>query len=103
MHTTSVPSPIADERLPVEGRRALARLLPRIEERYAALLGQEEWADFRRRLETHYPRLFDLLVRLYGSRFDLYYHLEELLALCAQSRLERPAALRELDRMREAD
>ncbi len=99
MAIDSIPA----ERLPLESRRTLARLLPRIQSRYAEALGAADWNSFEARVEEHFPRLFRLLIALYGERFDFYYHLEELLALCAQSWLERPDDLKQLDVVREAD
>lgn len=89
--------------LPLETQRTLARLMPRIEARFGAEIASqpENWRAFQTRLETHFPRLFGLLLQLYGQRYDLYYHLEELLTLLAQSWFERRAELKELDSERE--
>jgi amylosucrase len=86
-----------------EAQRSLARLLPRLEDEFAAAAGTAEWAVFERRLTTHFPRLFALLVQLYGERYDFFYDLERILALAAAAWLERPAALQALDALREAD
>lgn len=79
-----------------------ARLLPRLEQSFAEHVATPQWATFRRRLDTHFPRLFQLLFQLYQERYDFYYHLEQILALAARSWLERPAALKALDAQREA-
>jgi amylosucrase len=81
----------------------LARLLPRLEQTFADQVNTPAWAVFRRRLDTHFPRLFDLLLQLYQGRYDFYYHLEQILALAARSWLERPAELQALDAQREAE
>ena len=86
-----------------EAQRSLARLLPRLEDEFAAAEGTAEWAAFERRLTAHFPRLFTLLVQLYGERYDFFYDLERILALAAAAWLERPAALKSLDALREAD
>ncbi|MCG2786186.1 MAG: alpha-glucosidase C-terminal domain-containing protein [Anaerolineae bacterium] len=89
--------------LPLETQRTLARLLPRIEARFGVEIASqsEHWFAFKTRLEAHFPRLFGLLLQLYGQRYDLYYHLEELLTLLAKSWFERRAELKELDSERE--
>ena len=80
----------------------LRRLLPRLEQEFADQVATAEWATFRHRLDQHFPRLFDLLRKLYQGRYDFFYHLERILALAAQSWLDRPAALKALDDQREA-
>ncbi len=82
---------------------SLARLLPRLEARFADQIATPEWAAFRTRLETQFPTLFSHLLPLYGGQYDFFYHLEELLALLAQMGLTRPAELQALDTAREAD
>lgn len=83
--------------------KTLNRLLPRLEERFAQTVTQQPqvWSDFMRRLEAHFPRLFSLYFRLYASRYDFYFHLEDLLATLAKMWLARPADLQELDALRE--
>lgn len=84
-------------------KRSLERLLPRLDARFAAQADPAEWAAFRSRLERHFPRLFRLLLHLYGSHYDFFYHLEEILASAARAWLERPARLKALDAQREGD
>lgn len=84
-------------------KRSLERLLPRLDARFAAQADPAEWAAFRTRLERHFPRLFRLLLHLYGSHYDFFYHLEEILASAARAWLERPARLKALDAQREGD
>ncbi len=86
-----------------ETENSLRRLLPRLVEKYAARTTAADWAVFERRLRRHYPRLFRLLVSVYGQRYDLLFHLERLLEVAAESWLERPADLKELDAARERD
>ena len=52
---------------------------------------------------THFPRLFRLLLHLYGNRYDFFYHLERILEAGARMWLARPADLKALDTRREAD
>ena len=81
----------------------LDRLLPRLELRFANAIATrpDEWHSFRQRLQAYFPRLFQLLKDLYGTQYDFYYHLEELLASLLKSWLERPATLKVLDAERE--
>ena len=69
----------------------LRRLKPRLEQRFAgqAAAHPAEWKAFIHRLALHFPRLFSLLHRLYGTQYDFYYHLEELLASLAASWLDQ--------------
>jgi len=86
-----------------ETGRSLERLLPRLEARFASQTSPEQWDVFVRRLKQHFPRLFGLYYRLYGQRYDFFYHLEGLLDGIAASWLERPQDLKALDASREAD
>ena len=86
-----------------EAQRTLDRLLPRLEREFAAVVDDAAWATFRRRLEEHFDDLFARLLELYGDRYDFLYHLERIVAEAAQSWLDRPAPLKELDRVREED
>jgi amylosucrase len=85
-----------------DAQRSLARLLPRLEQEFAAHAGTPAWDAFRRRLDEHFPRLFHLLRELYGDQYDFFYHLERTLALAAQSWFDRPADLKAQDAVREA-
>ncbi len=79
------------------------RLIPRLEERFADPASErpQAWAVFKRRLAAHFPPLFNLYYRLYASRYDFYFHLEDLLATLAEMWLARPADLQSLDENRE--
>ncbi len=82
--------------------RTYPRLLPRLEARFEAYasLHPQEWRDFRSHLDEHFPRLFNLLLRLYGNQFDFFYYIETLLYSLAQSWIDRPTELKDLDRTR---
>ncbi|KPK55750.1 MAG: amylosucrase [Thiotrichales bacterium SG8_50] len=82
---------------------ALKRLFPRIEARFKNQTDEAEWEAYTRRLLRHFPRLFERLHDLYGKGYDFYYHLEGILASATEMWLERPAELKALDAMREAD
>lgn len=79
-------------------QRTWERLLPRIT---PALQGHDDGALFMLRLERHFPDIFRLLHTLYGQHYDFFYHLEQILTAAAQKFIERPAALKALDRQRE--
>lgn len=88
-----------------EAARALARLLPRLEARFARSKRRPPpgWDDFTRRLRAHFPRLFALYFQLYSSQYDFFFHLESLLETLARSWLARPEELKTLDAARERD
>lgn len=88
---------VDEKRMALEGTRTWARLMPRFEAEWADTMAASEWATFRVRLETHFPQLFRLLMRLYGDRYDFYYHLEQILAMAASLWCDRPANLKALD------
>lgn len=86
-----------------EAQKSLARLLPRLEKHFAGAISKQpaQWAQFVQRLETHFPRLFRILLRLYGDRYDFFFHLEALTQLMAESWLARDNSLKTLDAARE--
>ncbi|MGB8644546.1 MAG: alpha-amylase family glycosyl hydrolase, partial [Anaerolineae bacterium] len=81
----------------------LRRLMPRLEERFAAYAthSPQEWAALKQRIEEHWPRLLSLLLEVYGAHYDLFYYLEELLLILAQTWTERAPELKALDAERE--
>ncbi|WP_041470950.1 alpha-amylase family glycosyl hydrolase [Chloroflexus aggregans] len=92
------------EYLSREAARSLARLLPRVEQSFTAAGGNAaDWAAFEQRLRREWPRLFGLLLSLYGHQYDFFYHLEQLLITMANSWYERPDWLKQRDAVREAD
>jgi glycosidase len=82
-----------------QSRRTLDRLLPRLQER--SRFTADHWQVFTQRLNTHFLRLFKLLHRVYGQRYDFFYYLEELLHSAAQMWLDRADELKALDVARE--
>jgi glycosidase len=86
-----------------ETSRTLRRLLPRIEAAFPAEISAnpQGWHDFVRRLDRHFPALFNLYYGLYSSRYDFFFHLEDLLFSLARAWFQRPADLRALDDARE--
>jgi amylosucrase len=85
--------------------RSLSRLLPRVEAQYSEYISghPSEWQIFRDRLQINFRRLFDLLIQIYGSQYDFFYHLESLLSSLAQAWINRPEELKKLDRLHEQD
>ena len=83
---------------------SLDRLMPRLGSHFADYAHQapEDWQVFVLRLEETFPRLFELLVHLYGQQYDFFFQLEDLLCRMAQSWVERPPDLKELDAIRES-
>jgi amylosucrase len=83
-----------------EARRSLDRILPRLRERFTTA-APAAWTSFEARLEANFEPLFNLLRHLYGHQYDFFYHLESILETAARMWLERPEALKALDRERE--
>jgi glycosidase len=86
-----------------KAQRTLDRLLPRVEADFSAYARQNPlaWGQFITRLQQHFPRLFEILMHLYGNQYDFFYHLETLLRLMAQAWASRGKDLQALDRARE--
>jgi amylosucrase len=91
--------------LPRETRRSLARLLLRLQDAFVSQIAADPqgWEQFTQRLESHYPTLFRLYYELYSTRYDFFYHLEDLLITLGNAWFDRPPDLRKLDANREAD
>jgi len=81
----------------------LRRLLPRLEHRFKDQVVAAEWEGYLERLKRHFPNLFEKLYALYGSHYDFFYHLENILVSTTQMWLQRPGELKALDAMREAN
>jgi amylosucrase/maltose alpha-D-glucosyltransferase/alpha-amylase len=97
-------TPINDEHwVREQADRSLARLLPRLEQRFSAAVDEVEWLGYRERLERHFPRLFKRLYGLYGGYYDFFYHLESIVASATEMWIARPPELKALDAMRGAD
>ena len=78
----------------------LERLKPRLEEVWRdSGIDETQRCEFERRLREHWRPLFEILFRLYGSRYDFFYHVEQILLTAAAAWADRPAELRDLDRI----
>ncbi|SFH82489.1 amylosucrase [Planctomicrobium piriforme] len=91
------------EENPARESKTLERLLPRLEERFASQIDPPQWDAFTRRVRREFPSLFRRLLTLYGTQYDFFYHLENILASATQMWIDRPNELKALDAMREAD
>lgn len=95
------------KRVPEQGSLAfkadltLERLRPRIDQAWES---RDDSAELRREFEDRLARvwrsLFELLFELYGSRYDFFYHVEQILLTAVTAYSERGDALHELDRQR---
>jgi len=79
----------------------LERLRPRIDQAWESRDGSAELRrEFEDRLVRVWRPLFELLFELYGSRYDFFYHVEQILLTAVMACSDRCEALRELDRQR---
>jgi len=88
-----------------ESTRSLNRLLPRLKDKFSSSIYSDPkgWQTFESRLTNHFPRLFSLYYKIYGNRYDFFYHLEDLLKNLADAWFQRPEELRKLDNEREVN
>jgi len=92
--------PTSAEWLNAQAKLSLERLRPRIE----PLFDNTPDTDvFFSRLGQHFPALFRLLYSLYGSQYDFFYHLENILSTASCMYIARPVDLKALDAAREDD
>lgn len=75
----------------------LERLRPRVEE----VLDPALFPVFDARLSKYFPRLFGLLYSLYGTQYDFFYSLEQIVLGAARQYAARTDSLRDLDAARE--
>ena len=88
-----------------EATRTLNRILPRLKNQFEQAIENDPdgWNALQNRLTIKFPILFDLYIELYHSRYDFFYHLEDLLTTIAHAWFLRSQELRELDTARERD
>ncbi|EMI16168.1 Glycosyl hydrolase, family 13, subfamily, catalytic region domain protein [Rhodopirellula maiorica SM1] len=87
--------------LSYEADLSLRRLSPRLQAFWDAHDADEVLRhEFGLRLVDNWEELFALLYQLYGTRYDFFYHLEQILLTAAAAWLDRPEELRDLDRHR---
>lgn len=85
-----------------ETLRSLGRLLPSLRT-LADDSSADDWQGFEARLRENYPRLFALLLQLYGAHYDFHFHLQSILETAARMWLVRPSEMKLLDGRREAE
>ena len=84
-----------------EAELSLRRLMPRLQIHWDDQQADPQLRyEFEQRLQEHWVSLFELLYGLYGSRYDFFYHLEQILLTAARAWIQRPAALRDTDHHR---
>ena len=90
---------------PEQAKKSLDRIFPEVERAYTDEIRQapHEWHQFRNRLYREWERLFIYLHKLYGWQYDFFYTLQRILESLVKYWLDRPAELRSLDAIREAD
>jgi amylosucrase len=84
---------------PEHAALSLKRLKPRWEARFRELPGASTsgWEVLWDRVRAQFPPLFDRLHVLYGTRYDFFYHLEEIVFEALQAGLGRSSELQRLD------
>ncbi len=88
-------------RIRFEAELSLRRLTPRLEVVWSANGADRALRDeFDTRLNEHWSALFEILHEVYGERYDFFYHLEQILTTAVKAWINRPEALREVDRHR---
>ena len=84
-----------------EAELTLKRLQPQLEAYWESTdETASEIAEFERRLADNWPRLFSLLRKLYGNRYDFFFHAQQVLLTCAEGFHQRTKPLRQLDAKR---
>ena len=87
--------------LAFEAEISLQRLMPRLQGCWdSERVDPELRHQFEARLGEHWTPLFELLYDLYGSRYDFFFHLEQILLTAARAWANRPAELRRIDQHR---
>ncbi|TWU41165.1 Amylosucrase [Novipirellula aureliae] len=88
---------------------SLKRLAPRLQAHFEMRVAEgydvsdEVQHEFEVRLEEHWVDLFSLLFDLYGTRYDFFYHLEQIMVTAIDAWVKRPPGLRSLDHRRAND
>lgn len=79
----------------------LQRLAPRIDELWASLdCCEQKRHEFDHRLKANWRTLFGLLYELYGSRYDFFFHVEQILSTAVRAWAQREEDLCKVDRHR---
>ena len=83
-----------------EAQLSLQRILPRLESVWQSEPDTQLRREFLNRLQQYWPDLFAILLQLYGTRYDFFYHIQQILRTAAEAVRDRPAQLQNLDRQR---
>ncbi|GAA0853116.1 alpha-amylase family glycosyl hydrolase [Aliiglaciecola litoralis] len=83
-----------------ESKRSLTRILESVD---LSGIAKTDRAVFEQRLHSHFPRLFSLLIDIYGHRYDFYYYVQQLVETLAEGYQARPKPLKAKDKKRLAD
>ncbi|QDU10998.1 amylosucrase [Gimesia aquarii] len=91
----------AQDEIDFKADLTLQRLQPQLEAVWqTSQISEVKRHEFELRLSEHWRPLFGLLFRLYRSRYDFFFHVEQILLTAARGWVERPDRLCELDRHR---
>ncbi|MBR9801643.1 amylosucrase [bacterium] len=87
--------------IPFEAELTLKRLQPRLDQLWVETGADPDCiSEFQQRLQEYWLRLFAHLFELYGTRYDFFFHLEQILLAAARSWVERPEDLKKSDQHR---
>jgi len=86
-----------------EAQKSLERLLPKLSDNFKSFKksNPKEWSRYEERVRRNFEPLFEILVDLYGERYDFFYYLESLLNEITAAWINRPGSLKQLDELRE--
>tara|TARA_R110002111_G_scaffold262613_1_gene339521 strand:+ start:131457 stop:133424 length:1968 start_codon:yes stop_codon:yes gene_type:complete len=91
----------AQDEIDFKADLTLQRLQPQLEEVWrTSQIDDVRRHEFELRLSEHWRPLFGLLFQLYRSRYDFFYHVEQVLLTAARGWADRPDDLCQLDRHR---
>lgn len=91
----------AQDEIDFKADLTLQRLQPQLQEVWrTSQIDDVKINEFESRLNEHWRPLFGLLFQLYSSRYDFFYHIEQVLLTAARGWADRPKDLCALDRHR---
>ena len=88
-----------------QASRTIERLIPRLQDYFNSntKVSTSDWKIFQKRLVLNFEPLFKILIHLYQEQYDFFFHIENLLISIAQSWIDRPDSLKQLDKKRSKD
>ena len=81
-----------------DSKQCLERIVESLD---LSMLSKRDSALFLKRLEQHFPALFERYTTVYGHQFDCYYHLQKLVELLRDGTKSRKAKLKQQDTAKE--